>query len=215
MDIQKPPTFWSVKLSSIAIQTSKDPGASGETMCKGKESKCLAVFDSGSSLISGPKHFVHAIKAQVQVHQECENIEELPSITLHLGDFETEESESEKTKKDTASNNIGSQKHHSSPSSSKEAEEDKGESAVKGNASDSKQGDVSVQKGYRVVLKPEDYVVRVPIKGGKKEGCFLGITANDFPESMGNLWILGSRFHQKYYTSFDTRNQKIGLSLAK
>lgn len=67
--------------------------------------------------------------------------------------------------------------------------------------------------GKTFSLHPADYVVRVPV--GDSHACFLGLEAQDFPEQMGPMWVLGNVFLRKFYTVFDRDNDLVGFAMAR
>ena len=74
---------------------------------------------------------------------------------------------------------------------------------------------ISLNASHAYAFEPSDYVVRIPVERGSQDACFLGISAHDYPASMGNLWVFGSHILSKFYTVFDEANQRIGLALAR
>ncbi|KAF9288216.1 Vacuolar protease A [Mortierella alpina] len=58
-------------------------------------------------------------------------------------------------------------------------------------------------------LKGSDYILEA---GGS---CISGFMGMDFPESLGDLWIVGDVFLRKYYSVYDLGKNRVGFALAK
>ncbi|KAI8844215.1 aspartic peptidase domain-containing protein [Chytridium lagenaria] len=74
---------------------------------------------------------------------------------------------------------------------------------------------VTVGNGVKVVITPEEYVVKVKVadqEGEVREICILGFQA--MTEGM-EVAVLGNTFLKRYVTTFDYGSRKLGLVLAK
>lgn len=68
--------------------------------------------------------------------------------------------------------------------------------------------------GQSYEVGPDFYVLHVPDNTGKTV-CLLGVQGMDVPIPGVSLWILGDVFLRKYYTVWDTDNDRVGFAIAK
>jgi len=66
--------------------------------------------------------------------------------------------------------------------------------------------------GTNWVLYPQDYILQETIFGQTQ--CVLGIMGLELPPALGNSFILGDVFIQRYYTHFDMGNARVGFALS-
>ncbi|KAL0489225.1 cathepsin D [Acrasis kona] len=67
-----------------------------------------------------------------------------------------------------------------------------------------------VLNGKAYTLTPKDYVLNVTAFGASQ--CTTGFLPIKLPERLGNFWILGDVFLSKYYTEFDSANNRVGFA---
>ncbi|KAG4981131.1 hypothetical protein JHK82_034381 [Glycine max] len=149
--------------------------------------KCLAIVDSGTSLLAGPTGVIaqinHAIGAVGIVSQECK------ALVAQYG----------KTILDKLINELCDL-----------VPSPKGESVVECNTL-SEMPNVSFTIGGEVFeLSPEQYILKVG-KGATAQ-CISGFIALDIAPPRGPLWILGDIFMGSYHTVFDYGNMKVGFA---
>lgn len=68
--------LWQVEMSDVTLNLVH------LDVCK---KGCHAAFDTGSGMISGPKHLVEAISQELNVATDCSNYDELPALGFELG----------------------------------------------------------------------------------------------------------------------------------
>jgi len=54
------------------------------------DGKCAAIIDTGSNIIAGPSEALREMAKYANVKYDCSNLDKLPHIHLHLGDFKAE-----------------------------------------------------------------------------------------------------------------------------
>jgi hypothetical protein len=70
--------YWEVKL--VDIYVNGEP----QNLCAGRT--CLAVLDTGTTLLTGPSAGVAALVGSIGANEDCSNYEQLPSITYVFAD---------------------------------------------------------------------------------------------------------------------------------
>jgi len=66
-----------------------------------------------------------------------------------------------------------------------------------------------VMGDHELKLQPQDYVDKGP------SGCEVSLMELDVPPPNGPLFVFGDPFLRKYYTSYDTVNNKVGFAAAR
>lgn len=75
---------WSLPFAGISVPGSR--GSSGGQCSGGGASGCVALVDSGTSLISIPSEMFGELKRQMpEIREDCSNIHELPTLKLKIG----------------------------------------------------------------------------------------------------------------------------------
>jgi len=72
------PLYWQVKLIDIYVN------GVAQNLCSGRT--CLAVLDTGTTLLTGPTAGVAALVNAIGASEDCSNFDTLPSITYVFGD---------------------------------------------------------------------------------------------------------------------------------
>lgn len=68
--------FWQVELDDVAIQ--------GMPMDICQKKNCLAIFDTGTSLLAGPTDFVNTLIDTLNVSSDCSNYDTLPDLAFMI-----------------------------------------------------------------------------------------------------------------------------------
>lgn len=71
--------FWQVDIETVTVDRDH------LSVCN-TTSTCKAIVDTGTTFITGPYDFVDAIANEVEVKDDCSNVNSLPEITFRLGD---------------------------------------------------------------------------------------------------------------------------------
>lgn len=72
--------YWEIEMSDISIN--------GQKMNLCFFDKCRLVLDTGTSLITGPSRDVIQLLRLLNIEDGCSNIENMPTLIFHIGDFE-------------------------------------------------------------------------------------------------------------------------------
>merc|ERR1711988_1412384 len=70
---------WALKLDKLTVGDDKDTNYCGD---KG----CLAIIDTGTSLVVGPNAVVGGIKEKLNVQPDCSGLKDSPDVSFHFGD---------------------------------------------------------------------------------------------------------------------------------
>jgi len=70
---------WALKLDKLTVGDDKDTNYCGD---KG----CLAIIDTGTSLVVGPNTVVGGIKEKLNVQPDCSGLKDSPDVSFHFGD---------------------------------------------------------------------------------------------------------------------------------
>merc|ERR1711908_167435 len=69
---------WALKLTTLRVGDSK------KNHCGDKG--CLAIIDTGTSLLVGPDEVVHGVESQMGVAADCSNLKKAPKVHFGFGD---------------------------------------------------------------------------------------------------------------------------------
>lgn len=72
--------YWEIELNDISIN--------GQRMNLCFFEKCRLAIDTGTSLVTGPSREVFQLLKLLNINDGCSNIEEMPTIIFHLGEYE-------------------------------------------------------------------------------------------------------------------------------